>query len=74
MFNWLLGVNAIGRKPSFEQRANFVDQGTINSSKLKASTLNRASRSYDTCAKMWWSWLFKVVFMLRDFESALIRI
>lgn len=47
MFNWLLGVNAIGRKPSFEQRANFVDQGTINS-KLKASTLNRASR-FDTC-------------------------
>lgn len=49
MFNWLLGVNAIGRKPSFEQRANFVDQGTINSSKLKASTLNRASRFDDTC-------------------------
>lgn len=43
MFNWVLGVNAIGRKPSFEQRANFVDQGTINSSKLKASTRNRTS-------------------------------
>lgn len=49
MFNWVLGVNAIGRKPSFEQRANFVDQGTINSSKLKASTRNRTSRSDDAC-------------------------